>query len=73
MMIFLSTYKNPSFACILIDPDAAPKKGKWVCIKCDSGPGHLNTDILAYTRFHGFLLYPGVPNTTAVSQEMDQS
>jgi hypothetical protein len=55
-------------------PDAAPEKGKWVCItKCNIGPGRLNADLLTYMRFHGFLLYPGVPNTTVVSQDMDQS
>jgi hypothetical protein len=54
-------------------PDAAPVKGKWVFIKCDSGPGRLNPDLLAYLRYRGFLLYPGVPNTTAVSQETEQS
>ncbi len=31
-----------------LDPDAAPEKGKWACIKCDSGPGHFNSDLLAY-------------------------
>ena len=30
-------------------------------------------ELLACLRFHGFLLFPGVPNTTAVTQEMDQS
>ena len=54
-------------------PDAAPVKGKWVIIKCDSDPGRLNPDLLAYLRYHGFLLFPGVPNMTAVSQETDQS
>ena len=54
-------------------PDAAPVKGRWVVIKCDSGPGRLNTTLLAYLRYHGFILYPGVPNTTAVMQETDQS
>jgi hypothetical protein len=54
-------------------PDAAPVKGRWVVIKCDSGPGRLNPTLLAYLRFHGFILYPGVPNTTAVIQETDQS
>jgi hypothetical protein len=54
-------------------PDAAPVKGKWVVIKVDSGPGRLNPDTLAFLRFHGFILYPGVPNTTAVTQETDQS
>ena len=54
-------------------PDAAPTAGKWVVIKCDGGPGRLNEELLAYLRFHGYLLYPGVPNTTAVTQETDQS
>ena len=54
-------------------PDAAPVRGRWVVIKCDSGPGRLNPDLLAFLRFHGFILYPGVPNTTAVTQETDQS
>ncbi len=45
-------------------PDAAPVKGRWVVIKCDSGPGRLNTTLLAYLRYYGFILYPGVPNTT---------
>jgi hypothetical protein len=48
-------------------------KGRWLVIKCDSGPGRLNTTLLAYLRYHGFILYPGVPNTTAVTQETDQS
>ena len=33
----------------------------------------MNPDLLAYIRFHGFIIYPGVPNTTAVTQETDQS
>ena len=55
-------------------PDAAPMRGRWVILKCDSGPGRLNPTLLAYyLRFHGFILYPGVPNTTAVTQETGQS
>ena len=54
-------------------PNAAPVKGQWVCIKCDSGPGRVNMELLAYLQFHGFLLFPGVPNTMAMTQEMDQS
>ena len=54
-------------------PDASPVRGRWVVIKCDSGPGSLNPNLLAFLRFHGFILYPGVPNTTAVTQETDQS
>ena len=54
-------------------PNAAPKKGKWVILKCDSGPGRMNIDLLAELRASGFILFPGVPNTTAVSQETDQN
>jgi hypothetical protein len=55
-------------------PDAAPEKGKWVILKCDSGHGHLNLDLLAGLHTSaGFILFPGVPNTTAVTQETDQN
>jgi hypothetical protein len=30
--------------------DAAPVKGRWVVIKCDSSPGRLNPTLLAYLR-----------------------
>ena len=42
-------------------------------IKVDSGPGRDNIELLARLRVQGFLLYPGVPNTTAVTQETDRS
>ena len=54
-------------------PNAAPVKGKWVILKCDSGPGRLNLDLLADLRTSGFILFPGIPNTTAVTQETDQN
>jgi hypothetical protein len=54
-------------------PDAAPVKGRWFIIKWDSGLGRLNPTLLAYLRYHGFILYPGVPNTIAITQETDQS
>jgi hypothetical protein len=53
-------------------PESAQVNGKWVVLKCDSGPGQMNEELLAMLRFHGFLLFPGIPNTTAVSQETDQ-
>jgi hypothetical protein len=53
-------------------PDSAPVNGKWIVLKCDSGPGWLNEKLLAMLRYHGFILFSGVPNTTAVSQETDQ-
>ena len=46
---------------------------KRVMVKCDSGPGRLNVELLARMKFFGFYLYPGVPNTTAVSQETDRN
>ena len=54
-------------------PDAAPEYGKWVVLKCDSGPGRLNLYLLADLQTSGFILFPGVPNTMAVMQEMDQN
>jgi hypothetical protein len=54
-------------------PNASPTKGKWVVIKCDSGPGRLNMDLMADMRTSGFILFPGVPNSTAVTQETDQN
>ena len=54
-------------------PNAAPEKGRWVILKCDSGPGRMNIELLAELRLAGFILFPGVPNTTAVSQETDRN
>ena len=54
-------------------PDVKDVDGKRVMIKVDSGPGRLNALLLATCRLLGFVLYPGVPNTTAVSQETDRN
>ncbi len=35
-------------------------------VKVDSGPGRLQEDFLAKARTLGFIVYPGVPNYTAV-------
>ena len=53
--------------------DTTPEKGKWVILKCDGGPGRMNLDLLASLRLDGFHLFPGVLNTTAVTQETDQN
>ena len=42
-------------------------------VKMDSGPGRLQEIFLAEARTLGFIVYPGVPNTTAVTQETDQN
>ena len=54
-------------------PDSDDVPGKRVMIKVDSGPGRLNARLVARLRLLGFYLYPGVPNTTAVSQETDRN
>jgi len=54
-------------------PNAAPEKWKWVILKCDSGPGRENIELLAELRDSGLILFPGVPIATAVHQETDQS
>ena len=54
-------------------PDASDVPGRRVMLKVDSGPGRTNRDLLATLRHLGFYMYPGVPNTTAVTQETDKS
>ena len=54
-------------------PDAQDVRGKRVIMKADSGPGRMELGFLAEARTLGFIIYPGVPNTTAVTQETDQS
>ena len=42
-------------------------------IKVDIGPGRKKLDMLAYIRAFGVYCYPGVTNTTQVTQETDQN
>ncbi len=54
-------------------PNALDVPGKRVLIKIDSGPGRNNNEVMcARLRNLGIYLYPGVPNTTAVTQETDR-
>lgn len=53
-------------------PNSKPVRGHWVIIKVDSGPGRLNVGLMARLRRLGFILYPGIPNKTAVTQETDR-
>ena len=62
-----------SYSLIPLYPGAEYIKGKRVLFKLDSGPGRLVTKLLDRLRLLGFVLYPGVPNTTAVSQENDRN
>ena len=52
-------------------PDTVGIEGKRVIVKLDSGLGRMNIALLAQMRLLGFVLYPGVLNTTAVTQEAD--
>ncbi len=53
-------------------PNALDVPGKRVLIKIDRGPGRNNNEVMcARLQNLGIYLYPGVPNTTAVSQETD--
>jgi hypothetical protein len=56
---------------VTLFPDAADIPSKRVLLKADSGPGRKNTDLMAYLRFRGFYLIPGLPNSTHVTQEME--
>ena len=54
-------------------PDAQDVRGKRVIMKVDSGPGRMELGLLAEVRTLGFILFTEVPNTTAVTQETNQS
>ena len=54
-------------------PDTYDRPGHRLLMKCDSGPGHLQVELLAKLWFLGVYLYPCVPNTTAVTQETDRT
>ena len=54
-------------------PNTAPEKGKWVILKCDNGTGRMNVELLVELHLAGFILFPCIPNTTVVLQEMDQN
>ncbi len=54
-------------------PETHDRKGHCHLLMCDSRPGHLQIELLAQLRFLGVYLYPGVPNTTAVTQETDRT
>jgi len=52
-------------------PNIEDKPGKRVITKVDSAPAGLS--MLALLRLQGLYLVPGVPNTTSMTQEMDQN
>jgi len=54
-------------------PDISDRPGKRVLMKADSGPGRMNIEMLASLKLKGMYLMPGVPNTTQVTQETNQS
>ena len=62
-----------SNSLIPLYPGAEDVNGKRVIFKLDSGPGRLGMKLLAQLCLLGFVLYPGVPNTTAVSQKTDRN
>ncbi len=53
-------------------PIARDKPGHRVMLKVDSGPSRMNLNLLVRLRRLGFVMYPGMPNTTHISQETDQ-
>jgi hypothetical protein len=54
-------------------PDARDQVDCRVLLKIDGGPGRLDLNSLAELRSRGVYLFPGVQNTTHVSQETDQN
>ena len=54
-----------------LHPDTEDVKGRWVMVKVDSGPGCMSVALVPYACIFGFVLFPGVPNSTEVTQETD--
>ncbi len=51
--------------------DGKNMPGHLVLLKVDSGPVRMNIRLLSKLQCLGFILYPGVPNTTHMTQETD--
>ena len=54
-------------------PNARDEPGLQVAILVDSGPGRLNSVMLAEMKLLGFYLLPCVPDTTHITQTTDQN
>ena len=67
---FLKYFNN---SLVLLYPDVKDESGRSVMLKVDSVTRSLNSNIFAYARNLGFIIYTGVQNTTAVTQETDQN
>ena len=62
-----------SNSLIPLYPDSENIKGRRVLFKLYSGPGRLVVNLIARLCLLGFVLYPGVPKITAVSQEINRN
>ena len=62
-----------SNSLIPLYPGSEDVKGERVIFNLDSGTGRLVMKLLVRLRLLDFVLYPVVPNTTAVSQETDSN
>jgi hypothetical protein len=60
------------YAAVLY-PDAKDEEGYRVCFKIDGGLGSLNILMFADMQCQVVYLFPGVQNTTHVTQETDQN
>jgi hypothetical protein len=54
-------------------PDACDDDDHCIIFKIDGGPGRMNMELLAELRCLGVYLFPGVQNTTHVTQETYQN
>ncbi len=62
-----------SGSIIPLFPDLKDVQGKLVVLKIDSGPCYLKPDLLTSLWLISVYKYPRVPNTTDVTQEMDNN
>ena len=74
VFIYYAEFKKSGIGSIIpLYPNVSRVKGKWFIINVGSGTGKLNKTILVCIQILGFILYPGFPNMTVVTQETDQN
>jgi hypothetical protein len=68
---------NKEFECYIdnsiipLFPNLEDMPGECILLKVDSGRGCNWHDLLNKCRFRGAFIYPGLPNSTSMQQEMD--
>ncbi len=64
--------KHLLISIVPLYPDSLDVMSNWVAIKLNSGLGRMKPDMMSHSCLQGFYIYPGVTNTTTVTQKVDR-